>query len=528
MTAFQHHFFEHTADRNPGAVAVDDHGTTISYGELDARANRIARLLREEGCRPNARVAIFTEKTADQYAGVLATLKAGGCWVPLSSAFPPARLKSLVETLEPCVVVTDPPNLDAALMARREGGSNAPIILLGADGGSPLKGVHGESEILAQSAQRLGDTGLTPEDLAYIIFTSGSTGSPKGVMVRHRNTAWFLDRCPEFFEIAEGSRFAHFADLTFDPSVFDLFHAWASGGTVVPANRRSYRINPAKFLLQADINVLFCVPSVIASIAEAGLLQAPALNSLRHLLLTGEALAPQLVRRWYDAHSESQIYNMYGTTETAIVSHWYAVPRNMDGVAPIPVGHALPGMRVRLLEDAAPVGTGVPGESVVSGPQVSPGYWNNDYMTVRVFGPDPETPDAPVIAYRTGDLLRADKTGLHHFVGRRDDQHKVRGHRVELGEIESVLGRLEDVDEAAVVAVSGDLAADTRLIAFVRVEPGTAVDDLRALAAAELPVYMVPAAILAVLGDFPRNRNGKIDRQALQRLAEDSRTRKAS
>jgi len=527
MTGLQHHFFERTADRLPDGVAVDDHGDGTTYRALELRANRIAHLLRAHGCAPNARVAIFTEKSADQYAAVLGALKAGGCWVPLSGAFPAARLKALVETLQPCVIVTDPANLNAALVARVEGGSTAPVLVLGGEDALEA-GILGEASLASQSDQRISETQVTPEDLAYIIFTSGSTGSPKGVMVRHRNTCSFLDLCPDFFGIAPGARFAHFADLTFDPSVFDLFHAWATGGTVVPANRRSYRINPAKFLQQADINVLFCVPSVIASVDEAGHLDDVALGSVTHLLLTGEGLPPALVRRWYEVHPKGNVYNMYGTTETAIVSHWFAIPRDMDGVAPIPVGRPLPGMRVRLLVDAEAVASGQAGESVVSGPQVSPGYWNNDYMTARAFGPDPEMPDVPVITYRTGDLLRADDTGLHHFVGRRDDQHKVRGHRVELGEIEAVLARIEGVGEAAVVAVSGDRAADTRLIAFVRTEPERAIEGLRSIAAAELPVYMVPSAILPVLGDFPRNRNGKIDRQALLRLATDSLTRKAS
>ena len=235
-----------------------------------------------------------------------------------------------------------------------------------------------------------------------------------------------------------------------------------------------------------------------------------------------------MVRRWYDAYPDCAVYNVYGTTETAIISHCYRVPSDIDGVAAIPVGRALPDMRVRLLDGECAVDDGEAGESVVSGPQLAAGYWGSAYQTRAVFGPDPLDAAALTTVYHTGDRLRRTADGLYHYVGRTDSQLKLRGHRVELGEVEQVLARDDAVRDVAVVAVAASArAGDERLVAFVQFDDPAVIDGaaVRRHAAAVLPDYMVPAAVLPVLGDFPRNANGKVDRAALGRLAGDSLTR---
>ncbi|MEO5335317.1 MAG: amino acid adenylation domain-containing protein [Magnetospirillum sp. WYHS-4] len=516
MLFYQQDFFERTARSRPKAIAVDDHGTATSYGDLEARANRLAHLLRGLEAGPNRRVCILTEKNADAYAAVLGALKAGACWVPLSGAFPHDRLKFLIETLRPVALVVDGTHL-AAARRLRDDGLPVPLVALGdkAQG----QGLPGEAELAAASPDCPGRVASTPEDLAYIVFTSGSTGTPKGVMVLHRNTTQFLSLCDEFFAIPEGARFAHFSDLTFDPSIFDLFHGWARGGAIVPFNKRKYRIDPGLFLRDQRINVLFTVPSVIASIRDSGQLAHLELESVSHLLLTGEALPPRLVRAWYDAHPRSRVFNMYGTTETAIVSHWYAIPADLDPEQPVPVGHPLPGTRVTLLDGDHPANLGEVGENVVAGSQLSPGYWANPFQTDAVFVPDPRDPVLPSRVYRTGDLLRERPDGLHVYVGRADSQIKVRGHRVELKEVEHAIERDERVRDAAVIAI-GDEGYDKRLIAFVTGRRGLAEKDLSHDLARSLPGYMVPSRIFVVEGDLPRNVNGKIDRIALKTMVE--------
>ncbi|MBF0353772.1 MAG: amino acid adenylation domain-containing protein [Alphaproteobacteria bacterium] len=520
MTTFQHDYFERAVDRWPDAIAVEDGEARITYLDLEKRANRIAHLLQELGVGPNARVCIATGKNKEMYAALLGALKSGGCWVPLSHAFPHDRLKYLVDSLNPSAVIAEPDTASTFLELAGSSPKPFPVIVLGGE----APGTIGEKrlELCADTRPVIRD--LVSDDLAYIIFTSGSTGTPKGVMVLHRNSTQFLDLCPGFFAIPPGSRFAHFSELTFDPSVFDLFHCWAVGGTLVPFNRRSWRINPSLFLDEARVDVLFTVPSVISSLRDMGKLASPGAQTVKHLLLTGEAVPARLVRQWYESNPNSTVYNMYGTTETAIVSHWCVLPSNIDPDQPAPVGKVLPGTRILLLDGDRPVKEGEVGESVVCSAQLSPGYWANPYQTQAAFVRNPLEPQLPQTAYRTGDLLRRDSEGMYFFVGRADSQVKVRGHRVELGEIESLLLGFEQVREAVVVAVSpsGD-GYDNRLIAYVKLDGAEAgPEQLGKHLAAQLPAYMVPSQIEIIEGDMPRNANGKIDRSALQGLAKNS------
>jgi amino acid adenylation domain-containing protein len=516
----QHHFFEATAAAQPDAVAVDDGGTEVTYGELEARANQLARLLVELGCGPNERVCIFTAKGVASYWGLLAALKAGAAWVPLSTAYPADVLRELVHSLAPKAIIGDATTVRqlADLWQSTDKGFT-PILLEEED---VPEGFAGLDAISAQPESRAEGVTVSPEDLAYVIFTSGSTGTPKGVMVQHRNTARFLNLCPSFFNIKAGSRFAHFSDLSFDPSIFDLFHCWNSGGTVVPFNQRRYRINPGLFIRERDVNVFFTVPSVVQSIIDSGQLGEAGMENIRHLLLTGEAFSAKLVADWQAVHGHAKIYNMYGTTETAIVSHWYEFPRDIAADTPVPVGKVLDGMRVYLANGEVMVEGAGTGESCVYGPQISPGYWDSQFQTDAAFKPLPGDTGLPQLVYHTGDILRRDEDDLYWYVGRIDAQVKVRGHRVELGEVEQVLRRNLAVTETVVVSVSPtDKNYDNRLVAFVRLLDETPTGDLKAMAEQYLPAYMVPSRIVSLDDDFPRGSNGKANRQELRRMAKD-------
>lgn len=519
MLTFQQDFFERTADASPESIAVDDHGDCVTYGGLEKRANQIAHLLQGLGSAPNERVCVFAGKNANAYAAILGVLKSGGCWVPLSSAFPHERLAGLLGMLRPRAVIVEASTLAAAVKLREEGEQNFEIILLG---GEATHDVHDERHIATQPVERPSRSNFSPDDLAYIIFTSGSTGTAKGVMVLHRNTTQFLGLCGEFFDIAEGSRFAHFSELTFDPSIFDLFYCWARGGTVVPFNRRSYRINPGLFLREQRINVLFTVPSVIASLSDSGQIGLPELATLEHLLVTGEAIAPKLVQQWYEAYPNSTIYNMYGTTETAIVSHWYKIPQQFDAGSQLPVGRPLPGTRIMILDGEKPTIQGEAGECVVYGSQLSPGYWANPFQTSLSFVRNPLDAVLPQVVYRTGDVLREGDDSLFYYVGRTDSQVKVRGHRVELGEVENALMQHSAVWEAAVVAVGlSEGGYDKQLVAFTRAERELSTKSLLQFVSELLPNYMVPSKITILTEEMPRNQNGKVDRIALRLLAVD-------
>jgi amino acid adenylation domain-containing protein len=515
-------FFETTAASFPERAAVDDGGEVTSYEALDQLANRIARQLVEEGVRPNDRVCIFTGKNRHAYAGVLGTLKAGACWVPLSTQFPPARLKELIELTRPSAAVAEAETLVALTDVRDALGLEFPIVALG-EGVADAPGVRGAPTLAARPATRPEIADRTPDDLAYVIYTSGSTGLPKGVMVLHRNIARFLDLCPSFFGVpggvSGGPRFAHVSELTFDPSLFDLFHAWQTGGTVVPLNRRRHRIDVGAFIAENRVNVIFCVPSAIAAIERAGRIGEPGLAALSHILFTGEVLPPRLVGAWRAAHPGARLFNVYGTTETAIISHWYEIPEGIAPDRPVPVGKPLPGVRVMLLDGDRRVREGEVGESVVTGPQISPGYWGDPAATRQRFVRNPLDPALPQTVYRTGDLLRLRADGLYDYVGRTDSQVKVRGHRVELGEVEAALAAHPDVNEAAVIVLKDSAdELDSRLAAFATVRrPEASATALRAFLASRLPVYAVPSEVVAAPDALPRTTNGKVDRHQLAR-----------
>ncbi|MBO21017.1 MAG: hypothetical protein CMM26_01365 [Rhodospirillaceae bacterium] len=521
---FLEHFFEQSASRTPDAVAVDDDGATMSYGALEAYANRIAHYLIAAGVEPNDRVCILMEKNAGAYAAVLGILKSGACWVPLGSGQPEERLRQLVEKIDPKTIITDASTIGEAITIRDALGPKIPLLVLGSEDSNAGESIGSESNLATHLTKKPDVTSRSPDDLAYIIFTSGSTGMPKGVMVLHRNIVQFLDICHGVFGIEEGSRFAHHSDLTFDPSLFDLFYGWSRAGTIVPFNKPSFRINPLRFLQNSRANVWFSVPSAIASLVESGGLSDPALNSLKHLILGGEMLTGNLVRSWYDAVPDSTIYNVYGTTETAIISHCYRVPKDIDPNSPVPVGKVLPGFRVRLMDGNRLAPPGGVGECFDYGSQLSAGYWSNEAETKARFVEDPLHSRLPQVWYRTGDLLRLRSDGVYEFVGRSDTQVKIRGHRIELEEVEFALENHPLVAEAAVVP-SGPKGKPNEawLVAFVAGREGVTDDLLRRHLEDRLPRYMVPIDFIIEPLMLPRNANGKIDRPLLaERVSEEN------
>jgi len=514
-------YFEETARRSPNAPAVDDDGSIVTYKELDERANRIAHYLISEGVEPNARVCIFTAKNVGAYAALLGILKAGACWVPLGLGLPQERLRQLVTLIDPALIVVDRETLPAALALRDAMGVSTPLLVMGEQNSKAGSAIASETDLAVQSSERPELDSRSPDDLAYIIFTSGTTGVPKGVMVLHRNICQFLDICHDIFGVPEGSRFAHHSDLTFDPSLFDLFYGWSRAGAVVPFNKPSYRINPVLFVRNCRVNVWFSVPSVITSIVESGGLSDPAMGSITHLVLGGETLPATVAKAWYDAFPAARIFNVYGTTETAIISHAYLVPRDLDPSKPVPVGRALAGFRIRLLNDDQIVPPGEIGECLVYNSQLSPGYWANQVESEARFVRDPLDARMPQVWYRTGDLLRMRNDGLYEYVGRADTQVKIRGHRIELGEVEFALERHDAVAEAAVVPWKPeDKPNEARLIAYVAGRKGADEESLRRYLEERLPRYMIPVRFVIDPLPLPRNANGKIDRRALSARTE--------
>ena len=514
MINFQHEFFEITAKKFPNYVAVDDHGKKISYKNLDIFSDKIANFLYDNGCKVNDRVCIFTQKNTNQYASVLGILKAGSCWVPLSYLFPKERIQFLLKIIEPKFIITE--NIYYKKITNLYNKKITKILLI--DKSESNKSFYSKKDILEQKTSKIVNN-ICGSDLAYIIFTSGSTGKPKGVMVTHENTSTYLNNSKKYFKPQKKLRFAHTAEITFDPSIFDVFVCWLNAGTVVPFNKQSYRINHLEFFKNnKNINVGFFVPSFFQKIQDTNKLNSPALSKMKHIIFAGEPIPKGLISNIYKSIKNVKVYNVYGTTETAIISHWYLVPKKVKHKDEISVGKELPNFKVILVNNNGKESNiNESGEVYIYGPQVSPGYWRNSFLTDKQFVNHPFDKQFQYKVYKTGDLLRKDSNGIYYFVGRTDNQVKIRGNRVELEEVENCFKEIEGVIDAVSIAFNrSGRGSNSDLFSFIRVNSQKINKNfIYSKIQKKLPRFMVPTDIFIFRNDFPRTQNGKVDKKEL-------------
>ncbi|HVG07325.1 MAG TPA: amino acid adenylation domain-containing protein [Thermoanaerobaculia bacterium] len=446
------------AARTPGAVAVVWRGESWTFAELQARAGRLAAHLRRLGVGPEVPVGIHLERSADMLAAVLAVLQAGGAYLPLDPAYPEERRAFMLADSGAHVVITTRALLDDL------SGPPLPLAGEGRGGGS-----------------------------AYLLYTSGSTGRPKGVQVSHRNVVSFFAGMDRVLGIEPGIWLA-VTSLSFDISVLELLWTLSRGFRVVIADPE----RPLSAQL-AGVTHLQCTPSLAQTLA-ADPAARETMRPLRRLILGGEPLSMPLAN---DLASliQGELWNLYGPTETTV---WSAAWRVRPG--PVSIGRPIANTRIYLLDrDGRPAPLGVPAELAIGGAGVARGYLGRPDLTAERFVPDPFESGARL--YKTGDLARWRPSGELEFLGRLDHQVKLRGHRIELGEVEAVLCAHPSVRQAAVIA------SDHRLLAFVALDPG-AFPDLRSFLEARLPGYMVPCEVVS-LPALPLTPNGKLDRRAL-------------
>jgi amino acid adenylation domain-containing protein/non-ribosomal peptide synthase protein (TIGR01720 family) len=506
VTSGVHALFEAQVDRTPGATALVAGAERISFADLDARANRVAHRLRRLGVGSDGVVGLCTDRTADLLVGLLGILKAGGAYVPLDPTLPRQRLADLLDEARALGVVT----AGAAAASLPEGGG----FRLALDGGARA--------FEDEPATRPGAAG-GPDDLVYVLFTSGSTGRPKGVAVAHRNLVVYVRGVARRLEAVPGDAYAHVSTLAADLGNTSLFLPLCVGGTLhlVPEDRTRDPAGLAAYFEAEGIDVMKVAPSHFAA-----LLTAPRPERVvprRALVLGGEALSRDLVDRVGQLAPGCRVFNHYGPTETCvgvIAGAASALPRETGPI--VPLGWPLDGARVHVLDpQMEPAPVGVPGEVFVGGAQVARGYLGRPDQTAERFVPDPFGPPGARL-YATGDRARLLPAGPILFLGRADHQVKVRGFRVELGEIEAVIARHPGVREAVVLALD-DAAAGKRLAAFATAAaaetgaPRVTGAEIGAFLASILPGYMVPASI-TVLDALPITPNGKVDRRALEAL----------
>jgi amino acid adenylation domain-containing protein len=501
-----HERFERRAAGRPDAPALTCEGATLSYGELNARANRLARRLRAMGVGPETRVGIALERSAELVVAILGVLKAGGAYVPLDPAYPADRIAFVLEDAGAAVLVTT----DA--LRGRLPASGAAALCIDADA----------EAIAAGSAENAGADG-GPESLAYVIYTSGSTGRPKGVQVTHANVVRLFDATDPWFGFGADDVWTLFHSCAFDFSVWEIWGALLYGGRLVVVPFLTTR-SPEDFhrlLVDEGVTSLSQTPSAFAQLvrADAASGAAPSALRLRHVVFGGEALDPHALGPWIDRHGDQapRLVNMYGITETTVHVTFRRVTRADAGRGGSPIGAPIPDLALHLLDrHLDPVPPCVPGELFVGGAGVARGYLGRPELTAERFVRDPFSADPQARLYRSGDLARRRADGELEYLGRADQQVKVRGFRIETGEIEAALASHPSVAAAAVVA-RGDAGSEKRLVAYVVAPAGTPAPSpaaLRAHVAESLPDYMVPAAFVA-LDALPLTENGKLDRRAL-------------
>ncbi|MET9928564.1 MULTISPECIES: amino acid adenylation domain-containing protein, partial [unclassified Streptomyces] len=503
--------FEARVAATPHAGAVSAGTLAWTYAELDAHANRIAWWLIGGGAGPDDRVAVALPRGAAHIAALLGIMKAGAAYVPLDPEQPTERLAHLLRDIAPQAVL-----LPGDLAHRLPPGDARPLLLDGPDTNPALAACPASAPRDADRARP-----LLPQHLAYVIHTSGSTGTPKPVGVPHTGFAALAATATRHQATTAGSRVLQLAPATFDVAVWELLTTIAGGGTiVVPEQHRLLGEELAHVLAAERISHVTLPVPVLATLPPG---TEAALPALRRIHIGGESCPPDLVRRW---SADRELVNGYGTTEcsvaTTLTGPLAAARTTPDGsAAQVPIGTPVAEVRVFVLDDGlSPVPPGIPGELYVTGPGLARGYGGRPGLTAERFVACPFGV-AGGRMYRTGDVVRWNADAQLEFMGRVDDQVKVRGFRVEPGEVEEALRRLPAVAQT-VVLPSAHPTGDTRLVAYVVPAAGAEVTpaSLRAELAAVLPEYLVPSAVV-VLDALPLTPNGKVDRAALPTPAYD-------
>ena len=532
--ALLHELFERQADARPGQIALECSGARMTYGELERRANQLARLLRAKGVRSGDCVGLLLPRSMEVQVTLLGILKTGAAYVPLDAEYPGDRVSFILSDCQARALVT------TKELATKAAHFSGEVVALD----------ERAKELALQPGERLGraDTGGTPEDLCYVIYTSGTTGRPKGVQIEHRSAFHLVRAEGRLFEVQPEDRVYQGFSIAFDASVEEVWLAFFAGATLVVGTAEMVRGGAAlaRMLTEARVTVLSCVPTLLAMLDE----DAP---TVRLLILGGEACPPDLMKRWWKPGRK--VFNTYGPTEATVI----ATCAECHPYKPVTIGKPLPNTFACVLdEQLCPVAEGGAGELCLGGVGLARGYVGRTELTAEKFITFSQVGQPPQRLYRTGDLVRWTPDGELEFLGRIDGQVKIRGFRVELAEIESVLMECPGV-QAAAVALREDVLGLQQLVAYVvrcssrREEAQTSSgqtrgieqsllrsaatsgnvprdideEEFRRRLRARLPAYMVPA-LFETLAALPTLSSGKVDRKALPpprpREAEVSRT----
>ncbi|OKH41541.1 hypothetical protein NIES2101_34185 [Calothrix sp. HK-06] len=509
-----HQWFEAQVKEKPDAVAVIFEDKQLTYRELNHRANQLAHYLQSLGVKPESLVGICMERSLEIVVGLLAILKAGGAYVPLDPAYPKERIAFIAEETQVAILLTQKhlvnelPQLNSRLVC-----------------------IDTEWQTIARESEKNPVSEVTPETLAYVIYTSGSTGKPKGVEIPHGNISHYVQAMSKALQIDSKDIYLHTASFSFSSSVRQLMIALSQGATVVIATAERIGKPLALFELikQHHITIIDLVPSYWRSCTEVlanletdqrnNLLD----NQLRLILAASEPLLSDIPKNWRLGFKQDvRFINMYGQTETTGIIAVYPIPdKYKDEVTIVPIGKAIANTQIYILDDdLRPVAVGEIGEMYVSGTSLTRGYLKRPDLTEKIFIPNPFSDRPGAHLYKTGDLARYLPDGNIAYVGRVDYQVKIRGKRVELGEIESIISLYPGIKQTVVMGKE-DVSGNTRLIAYIvpkatsnEINQKISTRELRNYLTEKLPEYMIPSTFMT-LAAFPLTATGKIDRRAL-------------
>lgn len=523
------HVVERWAEETPDHPAFRFSGKDLSYADLWQSAGRLAQTLIDNGVRHGDRVGIYMNKCLESPVAVYGIMRAGAVFVPLDASAPTTRLRHMIDHCGIRVLVSHPPkagNIHVLL-----NGSNRPDCIIGmtGPGSSDVRIISWDA--VDSVSENMPDVDVMAQDLAYIMYTSGSTGLPKGIMHTHYSGLSYARLAVRTYGLNCADRLGNHSPLHFDMSTLDYFAGPLAGATTVIIPE-AYTMLPAslsQLVEDEKLTIWYSVPYALIQLLLRGVLEQRDAHSIRWVLFGGEPFPPKHLYALMEQWPQARFSNVYGPAEVNQCTYYHVPGPADDTNQPIPIGRVWKDAEALIVDDAdMPVVEGETGELLIRAPTMMCGYWDQPELNAAAFYEGRVAAGITDRFYRTGDLVAVNSDGLLDFIGRKDRQVKIRGHRVELDEVENVLASHPQVVESGVFLLpADDESVQIEAAVIVREEGAVSAGELRAFAAQRLPVYARPARVW-IHSSFPRTTSGKVDRRALQAGAMQRTARQAS
>ena len=497
-------YFEKTVLKHKEKIAIIDNESKLTFNELEKYAKELSSLINSKINVLNQPIGIFLPKGANSIIAFLGTLYSGNFYVPLDIESPQKRLETIINNLEPKIIITTKKYLEILLLQKFDKNK---ILLIDEIFN---KKITYNNKLILQNLENIIDA-----DPVYTIYTSGSTGTPKGVVISHRGVIDYIDWAVNCFNINSDTIIGNQAPFYFDNSTLDIYLCLATGATlvIIPKNLFIFPVKLLEYIKEKEINFIFWVPSVLTNISNIKLLDKVDVNCLKKILFAGEVMPMKHLNYWRKRLKNSFFANLYGPTEITVDCTYYIVDKDFHDDESLPIGMPCRNSDIFILnKDDKKTDVNEKGELCVRGSSLALGYWNNFKKTTEVFTQNPLNKNYPDKIYRTGDIVYKDKEGLIIFVGRRDLQIKHQGYRIELGEIENAVLSISQIDNACVIYDD----EGKNIVLFYESKDTIAPIEIRKELIKYLPKHMLPTVFIK-LDKLPKNPNGKIDRLALKK-----------